>query len=162
MKQIKNKKSLYTFLGILAVISSVIFFPSCSMDDTSLQPEGNYVSGYAIFMDTNFMHSGGYYAVALYPANTSLFNIQPSYIKEVDMSKGAPYYFRISCSEQANFNMAIVWVNSQSPGSIPAVLGTLGCDTSTTCHEHTVVPFPNFSGNDYNIRCWADPAHRLN
>ncbi len=147
-------------LAILAIISTIFLIQSCS-DDMSTQPQGNYISGYASFVDTNYVHSGGQYSIALFSSNSSLSST-PIVVTPISMSGTNPFYYRIQWDGTGSFFAAIVWVRNSGGNTSPIILGTYGCDTSHTCSSHQSITFPNYTGANYNIICWADTTHSLN
>jgi hypothetical protein len=148
------------FFCILILVTAL--FNGCDYPDT-YQPKGDYISGYAVFADTNFITSSGYYAVALYSCQGSPMTSIPIKTDTIKMDGLTnPYYWRIGLDQKENCFLAIVWKESSSLNEIPVVLGTYGCDTSHYCTEHKVIAFPNYTGANYNILCWADTTKRLN
>jgi len=148
-------------LSILAIISTIFLIQSCG-EDSSMQPQGNYISGYAAFVDTNYIHSGGEYSIALYSSSASPLNSTPIVVTPISMSGTNPFYYRIHWDGTGACYAAIVWMRNTGSNELPIVLGTYGCDTSHTCNSNQTISFPNFSGANYNIICWADTTHGLN
>jgi hypothetical protein len=153
----KNSKPL-TILAVLSIISTIFLIQSCGYD-TSMQPQGNYISGYAAFVDTNYVHYGGQYSIALYSSSTSG---TPLAVTPISMSGTNPFYYRIQWDGTGACYAAIVWVRNSGSNELPIILGTYGCDTSHTCNSGQSITFPNFSGANYNIICWTDTTQRLN
>ncbi len=152
-----NKYLLLLFLA--AAIYSIV---GCD-DSMSYQPKGDYISGYAVFADTNFVNQGGYYAVALYSTQKTPYTSVPHKSDSLKMSGFSnPYYFRINNGEKESCYLAIVWKKSSNSDEIPLVLATFGCDTTDNCQQHKLITFPNFTGMNYNIICWADTSKKLN
>lgn len=148
-----NKVILLLFAAFLITIFS------CGNDFT-VQPKGDYISGYAIFIDTNYIRAGGYYAAALYSASHP--SGSPISINRIDMSGLNPHYYRVSYNGEGNYYGAIIWVHEPNPqNSHPMILGVYGCDTSQTCGNSQPIAMPNFTGANYNIICWADTSHSL-
>lgn len=158
-----NKINIVSTLFALLFSAGIILFQSCGFDDTSMQPKGNYISGYAIFVDTQLNYYGGNYAVALYNKVQNPFSYNPVTIKNIDLSGGpAPTtpYWRIEKEGDGDYYAAIVWV--RNTGSLPPiVLGTYGCDTCRTCNNNAVISFPNFTGANYNITCYTDTTRGM-
>ena len=131
-------------------------------DNITFQPEGDYISGFATFVDTNYLCHLGHYAIALYPAGAHPFYSQPVECRYINMSEGNnPFYFRVSHEGKGDFILAVVWKIDSTNYYNPIPLGTYGCDTSHQCTRHKIVEFPNFTGLDYNILCWSDTSKRL-
>jgi hypothetical protein len=154
---VKNSiKKYFPYLIFFALI-----FAACN-DDITFQPQGSYISGYASFIDTNYLYHKGHYAVALYPIESPPFYSQPVECQLINMNEGGnPYYFRISHDGKGCFYLAVVWKIDSTNYYAPILLGTFGCDTSHSCTNHKIVEFPNFTGFDYNITCWSDTSKRL-
>jgi len=144
-----------------SVILIILFAFICGCDETGMnyQANGDYISGYASFMDTNFAHGGGYYAIALY--ESSPMQGSPTILDTLVFNGSNPYSYRISYGGSNNMYAAVVWMRS-SGNSNPIILGTYGCDTTQHCSNPNSIAFPNYSGSNYNILCWADTTRRLN
>ncbi len=157
-----NNLLIKNFSALFCCIFLLLIFKGCDYPVT-YQPTGDYISGYAIFTDTDFMHGNGYYAIALYSCKGSPLTSIPYNTDTIKMdSLTNEYYWRIACEDKGNYYLAVVWKETASSHEIPMVLGTYGCDTTHFCHEHKVIAFPNFTGANYNILCWADSTKRLN
>jgi hypothetical protein len=154
-----SRKNIYTLLGIIVTALLITSISSCG-SDLGMQPEGNYISGYAIFVDTNFIHGDGYYAIALYGSGNSPYSTAPLQTSRIEMvGKLNPYYYRITWDGSGNCYGAIVWMNNNN--NPPLILGTYGCDTNRNCSNHKVISFPNYTGANYNIICYADTTRKL-
>lgn len=135
---------------------------SCDMTDLTVQPKGDYIDGTAIFIDSNFIRSGGHYGLALYNNNPSPFGYQPVFIDTINLGgivQGGYYKYRMNWSGSGAYFAAVVWL--RNAGGMPIVLGTYGCDTSHSCSASKVIAFPNFTGANYNITCWNDTLKSL-
>lgn len=130
-------------------------------DDTTFQPKGDYISGYAWFVDTNIV-PGGYYEIALYQNQNEPFSCLPTNTEVMDIRSLSSCYYRIHCSGSGTYYVAVIWVENTKELTNPIVLGVLGCDTTHNCVHPNPIEFPNFTGADYNIYCWADTSKRLN
>jgi hypothetical protein len=136
----------------------VAFFTFWGCDDSGvLQSKGDYVNGYAIFVDTGFIRYGGYYAVSLYTNQNPPYRSIPLKTDSLQL-KGYtnPYHFRIYWEDKQTCYLAVVWKRSLLTTEIPRILGTFGCDTSYSCQNFKPVVFPNYTGANYNIICWSD------
>ncbi len=150
------------FSILFCSISLLIVYEGCD-NSVTFQPKGDYISGYAVFADTNFMSGNGFYAIALYSCQGSPMTSIPYKTDSINMNGlSNPYYWRIECKDNGNYYLAVVWKESISANEIPMVLGTYGCDTTHFCHEHKAIGFPNFTGANYNILCWPDSTRKLN
>jgi hypothetical protein len=161
-KIMRNKfYRLIPFLLVLPFIS--YFFQSC--DDSSTQPEGDHVSGYITFTDTNLV-GGGYYAISRFANKSNPFDTLPLQSDSLIMTKVGNVYkdfFKMSGIPGGKYYFAVTWIKYPVvPGLVPAVLGTRGCDTNHQCTNHTLIAFPNYSYEDCNMLSWTDPAKRLN
>lgn len=152
-------KLIYFCFSILLICS--FLFSSCDMS-ANMQPKGNYISGHLNFVDTNFVKTGGHYAVALYSNQNSYYSTNPIITKEVnpDVSNECSYY-RIYWDGEGSCIVSAVWI-SDSNKTVPLVLGVFGCDTTKTCSSPHLVGFPNYTGADYFFSCWADTTKRFN
>ena len=157
-------KKNYFQLLILSILLFVLllFMQSCS--DNSFQPSGDYISGWVIFNDTNFIR-GGYYAISMYENNSNPFSYMPLRSDSLPMKKygtGNMIYYRFTNNDNGHYYFGVTWI--QSPpvqNQRPPVLGTLGCDTNSNCSDHLLIAFPNFTGANYNIVSWTDTTKRL-
>jgi len=137
-------------------------FTGCDYPNT-FQPKGDYISGWATFADSNYASGPGYYAVALYTCEKSPMSNVPIKTDSLNISGHSnPFYFRIDLTGDYSCYLAIVWKHSTSEHEIPVVLGVCGCDTLRNCSEYKVIAFPNYTGANYNIICWADTTKKLN
>ena len=144
------------------LIFVITLLNGCDYPDT-YQPKGDYISGYAVFADTNYSSTAGYYAVALYSCQGSPMSTVPIKTDSIKMDGLTnPYYWRINLEQKENCFLAIVWKETNSTMEIPKVLGTYGCDTTRHCSDYKVIAFPNYTGANYNILCWADINKKLN
>jgi hypothetical protein len=157
----KHMKNNLLLIGIIANIL-VSLLIGCQDSSTNYQSEGNYISGYVQYADTNFVTEGGYYAIALFPNRNSPFSCQPIKTQIIDKPWNIPKYYRMFWDGNDQYYLAVVWVNDTNEISCLKLQGALGCDTSRTCNDYHRVAFPNFTGNDYNIVYWADTAKKLN
>ena len=150
-----NRKLItYYFLPALAFLSF-----SCDFSD-NYYPKGDYISGYITFVDTNFMSSGGYYAVALYSNQSSPYNSIPLTTDTLKIAGAtSPYNYRIYYENKSACFLGIIWERTTSESEIPRVLGTYGCDTSYSCTDFKSINFPNFTGANYDVICWTDTTH---
>jgi hypothetical protein len=160
MKQKILNMNFKTFFLAIIFSTGLILIQSCGIDDSPMQPKGDYISGYAYFVDNNYLNQGGYYAVALYDNNPAPFSYNPVKIENIDMSTLNPHYYRLNWDGTGSYYAAVVWVRGNGT-SVPIVLGTYGCDTTHGCSDNKIIAFPNFTGADYNIRCWNDTTQRL-
>lgn len=162
MTKINNKISIISTFFAVLFSAGVILLQSCGIEDSSMQPKGNYISGYAMFVDTNLYHDGGYYAVGLYNKVQNAFSYNPVTVKGIDLvtQRPNPVYWRIEKGGDGDFYAAIIWVRNNSILP-PIVLGTYGCDTNHTCTSYQLISFPNFTGASYNILCWNDTTNGM-
>ena len=143
----------------LILILVVALIGGCDESGMNYQPKGDNISGYAYFIDTNFAHGGGYYAIALFE-NSPIHSV-PVVVDTLNLTGANPFYYRISYEGTNNMYASVVWM--RSTGSIsPLILGTYGCDTAQHCLNAETIPFPNYTTSNYNIACWADTTRRLN
>lgn len=125
------------------------------------QPKGNYISGYVIFADTNYISGGGRYSVALYPLENPLFSSSPICSNLLVTREENFNYFRITLEGETKVMLAVVWEFDSTIHRRPIILATYGCDTTHGCTTHKIVEFPNFTGLNYNMVSWADTSKRL-
>jgi hypothetical protein len=157
-----KKQYLQLILLSILLIVLLMFIQSCS--DNTFQPSGDYISGWVIFKDTNFVR-GGYYAISMYENTSDPFNTMPIRSDSLPMKvfgNGDRVYYRFTYSGNGSYYFGVTWVRSPlGPYFKPIVLGTLGCDTIPNCGSDEIITFPNFSGANYNIICWTDTTRRL-
>ena len=151
------KNILLKYLSFLTLAITLI--AGCEDAGMNYQSNGDYISGYVSFLDTNFSHNGGYYGIALYrdqPASST-----PVKVDNLNYAGVNPFYYRVTWEQSENLYAAVVWVRS-SGNNNPIVLGIYGCDTTQHCSNSKPIPFPNYTGANYNILCWADTTRKLN
>lgn len=153
-----KQKSFGLFL--LALIFILLLFSLQSCTDMGYQPSGDYISGWAIIMDTN-LTPGGYYAISMYANKSNPFDTLPLRSDSLKLENYRSY-FRVGGVPNGSYFFAVTWIQYPlQPGIRPPVLGTWKCDTTHNCTNHEVITFPNFSGANYNILAWADTSKRL-
>jgi hypothetical protein len=151
----KFTKFLFIFFILFA-----FFLQSC---DTGVQSKGDSVSGNIIFADSSFSHSNGYYAVALYTNQHSPFISVPIKTIALDVNATKPIHYTMQWGGGGYYFNAVVWINNNAgTNTVPMVLGTYGCDTSHSCIYSTEISFPNYTGHNFDILCWADTTKKLN
>jgi hypothetical protein len=158
------RNKFYRLIPIILLLPFIsYFFQSC--DDSSTQPEGDYIVGYVTFTDTNLV-AGGYYAISRFANRQNPFNTLPLKSDSLVMTKvGNVYkdYFKMSGVPSGSYYFAVTWIKYPIiPNLVPAVLGTRGCDTNHQCTSHKLIMFPYYSYEDCNILSWTNPAKRLN
>lgn len=158
-----KQKTLYFLPLSLLFIMLSFSFESCT--DMGYQPPGDYISGWAIVIDTNLL-PGGYYAISMYQNKANAFDTLPlrsDSLKLVKDYNSYRSYFRFSSAPKGSYYFAVTWIAYPVPqhDKFP-VLGTWRCDTNRNCTNHELISFPNFTGANYNIFCWADTSYKLN
>ncbi len=158
-----NKKSVSLLL--LAAIFVLLLFSLQSCTDMGYQPSGDYISGWAIIGDTNLL-TGGYYAISVFANRQNPFDTLPLRSDSLNLVRYTydyRSYYRISGLPSGSYFLAVTWIEYplQSYNRVP-VLGTWRCDTIANCTNHELIPFPNFTGANYNIIAWADTSKKLN
>lgn len=158
-----DKKSINTFLLALIFLLLLLSLQSCS--DMAYQPSGDYVSGWVTIADTNLL-TGGYYAISVFANKPGAFDTLPLKSDSLNLVRYTydyKSYFRVSGVPSGSYYFAVTWIDYPlQPLNILPVLGTRGCDTSRSCTNHELIPYPNFTGASYNILSWADTSKRLN
>ena len=141
-------------------ISTITFlYISCDYSG-DYYPKGDYISGYISFVDSNFILSGGYYAVALYSNQSTPYHSVPLTTDTLHTAgASSPYHYRIYWENKSTCYLGIVWKRTSGESEIPRVLGIYGCDTSYSCTDFKSIFFPNYTGANYNIICWTDTTH---
>lgn len=131
--------------------------------DDGVQAKGDSIHGNIIFVDSNFVSQSGYYAMALYSYQNSPFSSVPIKTQFIDINLPKPLQYTMSWEGGGYYYLAAVWIDSSAgSNSIPKVLGTFGCDTSHSCIYSTGIAFPNYTGHNFDILCWADTTKKLN
>lgn len=143
---------------IIFLTLGLLLLQAC--DDTTFQPKGDYISGYVVFADTNVVHSG-YYEVGLYQIQNEPFSCLPIKSEIIEMKASGSCYYRINCDCSGNYYAAVFWVENTYGLANPIVLGSYGCDTTHNCAHPQPIAFPNFTGANYTILCWADTSKRI-
>lgn len=157
----KNILSLFMFALILFTVS----YYNSGCDDAGVQSEGDYVTGYVTFTDTNLIKAG-YYAVSMYRNKSNPFDTLPLRSDAITMTKTNNQYkcyFKMSQVANGSYYFAVTFNrNPAIPNRLIPVLGTRGCDTNRNCTTHKLVVFPNHSYEDCNIISWTDTLKRMN
>jgi len=122
--------------------------------------QGNFITGYITFVDSNFTQGGGRYTIALYNFEFPPFASKPAKTEYLRMEKKDLASYKIYWDGDRRFYIAVAWVSSEDTARKPLVLGTLGCDTNHHCGKHVLIYFPNY-GSNYNFMSWADTAQKL-
>ena len=153
-------------LLVLAVIFLILLFSLQSCSDMGFQAEGDYITGYIMVFDTNFI-PGGYYALSMYANKSNPFDTLPLRSDTLIFVHGydgrSRCQYRIYDVPKGCYFFAVTWIEYPPRAcSILPVQGTWGCDTSRSCTSHKLVTFPNFTGIQYNILAWADTSKKLN
>lgn len=156
-------KHLITTLLLFCIFSAILILGCDSPAD--LNAPGDKLNGFITFSDTSLIRSNtGYYAVSLYPNNTSAFNQIPlrSDSLKIDIISGTcTSSFQMKGISDGSYLAAVTWKRYPESNEIPLVLGTLGCDTSRSCSIHESLAYPNFSGELEYIVSWTDTTKKL-
>ncbi len=152
-------------LILLAVIFLILLFSLQSCSDMGFQPSGDYISGFVVLYDTNFI-PGGYYALSMYANKNNAFDTLPLRSDTLIFEQGygiSRCLYRFYSVPKGSYFFAVTWIEypPKSCSKLP-VLGTFGCDTVRNCTSHELISFPNFTGMMYNILAWADTSKKLN
>jgi hypothetical protein len=156
-------KTNFLRLILFLLVLPLILYSLQSCGDMGFQPSGEYISGYAIFNDSNLMH-GGYYAISVYKNRANPFDTMPIRSDSLKITPGKAYlvYYRVEGLPSGDYYFGVTWIKSPpEPYLRPPVLGTLGCDTNISCRDYEIVTYPNFSGKNYNIVAFSDTTKRL-
>lgn len=158
-----KKNILSSVVFALAMFSMFYFVSGC--DDSGIQNEGDYVTGYVTFTDTNLIQ-GGNYGISMYRNKSNPFDTMPIRSEAITMTKTNNQYkcyFKFSGVESGSYYFAVTFNRTPAiPNRLIPVLGTRGCDTNRNCTSHKLVTFPNHSYEDCNIISWTDTLKRLN
>jgi hypothetical protein len=149
------KYCIYPFVLCLS-----IFMLGC--DEPTYQPQGDYISGYVNFVDTNLVLCNSYYCVSIYRNKSQPFDTLPVTKDSLEIRTNGSQrygYYRVQNSIKGAYYVAVNWVCILSNRHY--VMGTLGCDTAYSCTNHELIAFPNFTGASYDILSWADTSKRL-
>lgn len=147
-----------------AVLLSIL--NSCD-SPSDLNPTGDKLQGYITHIDTNLIRGNGFYSVSVYSAvDTNPFHHVPVRTDSLKLKKRDYVYetaYEMEGIAEGYYYVAATW--SRYPrvtNEIPIVLGTLGCDTSKSCQNHTRIKYPDLQGIYRNIVSWTDTTKRLN
>ena len=132
-----------------------------------LNVPGDNLKGYITHVDTNLVTTGGFYSVSVFNADsTDPFYRIPVMTDSMTLSRQGDRYwsfYSMTGIPVGNFYVAATWSSyPRIPNEIPIVLGTYGCDTSSSCTTHTLIMYPNYQGNFRNITSWTDLGKRMN
>jgi hypothetical protein len=154
-KYFKNSFFIFLFL-------SIVIFETC--DDSGINAPQDFISGTVIFTDTILRYNGGYYAVSLFPDNSSPFSQSPlrNDSLKISISNGvASTYYKMDGITSGSYYVGITWIRS-SDGNVRGVLGTYGCDTTHNCTASKKVTVPSYSGTGgINILSWTDTLRKV-
>jgi hypothetical protein len=150
----------------IIVFLTVLIFGCESPQD--MNRPGDKLDGYIFFVDSNFAAGGGFYSVSVYSADSinplARVPIRTDSLNNI-YKYGFGYEVQYSMDDipGGRILIASTWSRyPRIPNEIPMILGTYGCDTSSTCTTHVPVLYPNTQGNFRNIWSWADTTKRLN
>ncbi|MCC7158593.1 MAG: hypothetical protein IT281_03540 [Ignavibacteria bacterium] len=151
-------------IKILFLIFITGFF-GCEMP-ADLNPPGDNLKGYLVHIDSNLYLNGGFYSVSIYNADSSNpFNRVPVRTDSLNLTHHQNFYqtfYEMNCVPAGRFYLASTWSSfPRIEGEVPIVLGTYGCDTSTSCTDHEIILYPNFQGNFRNFTSNTDLSKRL-
>lgn len=149
-----------SYFLIIAVII-LTFTESCKDYGT----HGSYtVSGTIEFvhMDTTLISAnGGYFAVALFPNETNALYFKEPSFEEINPTLSGDEY-KAAYSINMDFSphyVAVIWI--KKPYNVydqKPVLGTFGCDTSSSCQDFSLATGSN---NPVNFYSYGDTAYRV-
>lgn len=144
----------------------LMFTVSSCESPQDLNRPGDKLDGYVVHIDMNLDTNGGFYSVSLYNADSvNPFNRVPVRTDSMTLVRRDNLYespFQMDGITSGRYYIAATWSRyPRIPNEVPIVLGTYGCDTSSTCTDHKVVLYPNFQGNFRNIYAWTDLSKRL-
>jgi len=153
---------------ILYIIAAILIIIIGCESPQDLNRPGDKMDGYITYSDTNLLTINGYYSVSVYNAEVqdplNRIPIRTDSLK--DFYKMGLHYevmYSMDGIPAGKFYVAATW--SRYPkvaNEIPIVLGTYGCDTSSSCSSHKVIIYPNTEGNFRNIYAWTDTTKHLN
>lgn len=159
---------LYRSLEIISLAATAALFLTQSCDaPPDLNPPGDGLGGQIVFIDTNLITYGGYYAISVYNADSTYpFHRVPYRSDSLQLIRRDYVYdafYDMSGIGPGNYYVASTWFHyPKIPNERPIVLATYGCDTSNTCNNHIKIHYPNFEGVYRNIISWTDTAKGRN
>lgn len=151
----------------LIILLFIAFFSSCELPQ-DLNRTGDKLTGYITHIDTNLILGGGYYSVSVFSAegDHDPFCKPPIRCDSLHLTKRDHLYestYDMNGIPEGKFIVAATWTHYPiRPNEIPLVLGTLGCDTTRNCEQHTVLYYPDYHGNFRNFLSWTDTAKCFN
>ncbi len=152
---------------IIAMYLVPVFYESCGITNDP-NPPGDNLTGVVTFIDTNLITTNGYYAAAVYYADSiTPFNKYPLRTDSLVLRKRDNQVyegtFDMNGIAAGKYFVAAIWVRCPSISTeIPKVLGTYGCDTSENCKSNTTIYYPNYQGNFRDFKAWTDTAKKFN
>jgi hypothetical protein len=160
---------------ILAAVFIMFSIYSCSDDDTTpivpIGPAANTISGTITFVDTNFITSGGFYDIGVFPNPSN----PPTYWFGPPSSNDTLRYVKVGNVYQAPYVLkgvsngsyvVAVGFRKTSGGQSP-ILGVYGCDTiraqySTCFLNPQRITISNDQGVEgVNFKSWADTTNKV-
>jgi hypothetical protein len=122
---------------------SCIIFVSCGDSGSSPTDFNPPMSGTVYFVDSTRTFTGGYYGIALFRHKTTPFDTLPVRIDPCDISIPSSYYYKMTGIENAEYNIAFIWVTDNSHFRL---LGAYGSGTSTNFDSLKFVAYPDYAG----------------
>jgi len=172
LKNHTGEKLLNTFYSSFfhAILFSLLLLTvySCSDTVTPAGPEANTISGNITFVDSNFITSGGYYDIGVFPNPSN----PPAYWFGPPSANDTLIYSRIGNVFQANYklrgvsngNYVVAVGFRKNTGGQSPIMGVYGCDTAhTTCflNPPRVSITENQGKENINFLSWGDTTKKV-
>jgi len=168
------KKSL-SLLVFIAIFTTVFAVNGCSNKDnpvTPTGPENNSISGEIIFVDTNFITTGGKYDIGAFPNPSvppTFWFGPPSAFDTLTIIKEAGVFkakYKLRGVQNGNYVIAVGF--RKDTGGQSPIMGVLGCDTArarfgSTCflNPTRVLIDNNVGVEGINFLSWADTTNKV-
>lgn len=162
-----NKVSVIIVLNVFFIFIFLFTISGCS-DDNPVGPEANTITGTITFVDSNFVTSGGYYDIGIFP-NPSVPPIYwfgpPSANDTLVYSKVGNVYkasYTLRGVNDGNYVIAVGF--RKNTGGQSPILGVYSCDTAhTTCflNPQRISVTNNQGVQNVDFLSWADTTKKV-
>lgn len=171
-----KKKLINSFLPVVTIVLLFASIYSCSEDDDPITPSGpadSTISGTVIFVDTNFILSGGTYLISAYPSSGWPPMAGPSAydtlrINRVNNVLNLVYSYTLKNLNPGNYVVSVGF--RKATGGQSPIMSVYGCDTARAIYGSTCFLNPPLNAvigsegqgvESINMISWSDTAKKV-
>lgn len=163
---------------VFSIITALLFVSiySCSSDDDTVTPTGpadNTINGTVIFVDTNFILSGGTYLISAYPSTAWPPMAGPTAYDTLHINRNnnilnRVYSYTLKDISPGSYVISVGF--RKSTGGQSPIMSVYGCDTAraiygSTCFLnpplHAIIGTENQGVQDIDMVSWSDTAKKV-